>query len=371
MILNFLFLTPVFIIGIICSYTDVRYGKIKNKWLAIGFTWVLILYAVLFVYNYFFIHQLGNVSYVKGMLFNGFVALGLGYVLWNLKLLAAGDAKLFALYALLIPPEFYSKSYFWGFPSLILLINIFIPLLLFLIFKSLVFALGSGKLFNREWFKEVPARLLKLLRTYTGFILVLIIFQLILRLILSKINLFPSGSGQVNYSAYFFIFLFFAYKFVFSFIFKHKLLNFIITLAGLGAICYLVFNNQIDFLLSTIKIAIVFMIFVGVFRKLLTFYIDQKETRRVELKDLEVGMFPYFHNLDNDLRIRLGKIDQSGLVQKQVDLIREFLSNHPDKEIKIYKTFALAPFMLLGVLISILTSDSLISLLSRAFNLIF
>lgn len=378
MILNFLFLTPVFIIGIVCSYTDVRYGKIRNKWLAIGFAWALILYAVLFIYNYFFLHQLGNVDYVKGILLNGFVAFSLGYVLWNLRLLAAGDAKLFALYALLIPPEFYAKSYFWGFPSFILLINIFIPLLLFLVFKSLLFVIGKTlknkkrfeggrKLFNGKWLKEVPLRLFKLSRTYMKLILMLIIVQLVL----SKINLFPGGSQQSHYSAYFFIFLFFAYRFVFSFISKHKLLNFVTILAGLGAICYLVFNNQTGFLLSTIRIAIIFMIFVGVFKKLLTFYIDQEETRKVESKDLDVGTSPYFYNLDNDLKIKLGKIDQSGLVQEQVDLVREFLLNHPDREIKMYKTFALAPFMLLGVLISVLTTDSFISLLSKAFNLIF
>lgn len=378
MIFKIFFLLPLFLVGTICAWTDIKDGKIKNKWIGLGFIWALILYAFLFVYNYFFLHQLGNVGYVGGMMFNGFVALGLGYILWSLKLLAAGDAKLFALYAFLIPPEFYSKSYFWGFPSFILLINIFIPLLLFLVFKSLIFT--TGKVFkNKRIFdglrgalrkekpKETLLKLLKLIKNYAGFVLVLIILQLAL----SKINLIPGGVAKTNYSAYFFIALFFIYKFVFGLILKHKLLNFIITLSGLGASCYLILNGQTNFLLTTIKIAIIFMVFVSVSQKLLTFYIDQRETKIIESKNLGVGMFPYFHNIDNNLRLKLGEIDRSGLTQNQVDLIKEFLSNHPGGEIKIYKTFALAPFILLGAVISVWTSDSFISLIVRLVSLIF
>jgi len=54
---------------------------------------------------------------------------------------SAGDAKLFFVFSLLIPISYYSKSYLPVFPSFALLVNIFIPILLFLIFASCFYLL--------------------------------------------------------------------------------------------------------------------------------------------------------------------------------------------------------------------------------------
>ncbi len=377
MILNFLFLIPLLILGAICSYTDIKYGKIKNKWIVIGFGWVAFLYLSLVLYNLFFLHQSLNIQYLKGMVINGLSALILGYILWNFKLLAAGDAKLFTLYAFLIPPEFYSKAYFSQFPSFIILINVFIPLLLFLGIKAIFFVFESGfqkikenkgKIFlTKELLNKFKSQTIIILRTYVSFIFIFVILQIVMQKLLNV-----AGGTIVKFPQfYFLLFLFFVYRLLFTFISKNKFVSLALNIVGMISIIYLLLNGQTDFLISIIKLALVFMVFVGFFQRFLGFYIEQKETRKIKVEKIEEGMSPSFQDLDNELKIQLGQIDRTGLTKEQVDKVKKFLINNPDKEIKIYKTFALAPFIFLGGIITVLTRDSCVNLVLRVFHLLF
>ncbi len=53
------------------------------------------------------------------------MGLAVAILLWQLGVWAAGDAKLFAVYAFLVPPFCYTRSYLPGFPALPLLVNVF------------------------------------------------------------------------------------------------------------------------------------------------------------------------------------------------------------------------------------------------------
>ncbi len=66
------------------------------------------------------------------------VGLGVAIVLWLLGIWAAGDAKLFAVLAFLIPPALYTRSYLPGFPGLPILVNVFALVFLYLIADLLV-----------------------------------------------------------------------------------------------------------------------------------------------------------------------------------------------------------------------------------------
>ena len=377
MILKLLFLIPLLVIGIICSWTDVRQGKIRNKWVGLGFAWVLILYVSLIVYNYFFIHQLDNIGYIKDMLINGFVALVLGYILWNFKFLAAGDAKLFALYAFLIPPEFYAKSYYLYFPSFVLLINIFIPLLFFLTIKAFGFAvreflgklgkISFGNISKRENLKKVRKITLGILRMYVFFSLTFIVLQTAIRGMSEAFGGFLQGGT----ATYLFVFLFFIYRGFFRLVSGNKLLSFGITFVGIGCAVYLILTGQIPFLLNVVKLALIFMTMIGIIYRLLDYYIERKEVRKVDPQEIEEGMFLSTKSLDEEIKKKIGGFGKSGLSQEQVGLIRDFLKDKPAKELNIYKTFALAPFIFLGALITILANSSIISLGISAFQALF
>ena len=371
MILNLLFLIPLFTTGIICSYTDIKYGKIKNKWLIVGFAWVIVLYLSLAVYNVFFLHQAENINYLFKMIVNGFVALLVGYILWSFNLFAAGDAKLFALYAFLIPQEFYAKAYFSIFPSFNILINTFIPLVAFLTFKALVFSLKRGaagikkldltKVLSKENLKKLLVQLPGFLRTYILFVLVMVIIQLIRSKATESLGDFTQNP------VFLFLLLFVGYRFLFRFIAKSKLIALIVVVLGSGTICYLIFSDQIPFLINILKLALIFMVLVGLSFRLLNFYIEQKETRKLKVEDLQVGMFPCRNEINGELQKKLGQIEKTGLTNDQLNIIKEFFKGKLTNEIKVYKTFALAPFIFFGAVITVLTKDSLIGIAGRLF----
>ena len=136
-ILRCLFLVPLLVIGGITSYSDIKYGKIKNIHLFCGFLYILFLYSFLAVYSYFVLNQIDNLKYLVELLLNSSIALLVGYLLWRFNLWAAGDAKLFLVYSLLIPLEFYSKNYIPYFPSATLLMDTFLFICFFFLFKML------------------------------------------------------------------------------------------------------------------------------------------------------------------------------------------------------------------------------------------
>jgi Flp pilus assembly protein protease CpaA len=137
MILNYLFLPMIFLIGLITSYQDFRYGKIKNKWIILGLAWGLGIYLFFLIWG-LAIEPIISFSYIFNVFVNGFIALIVGYLLWYFNFWSAGDAKLFALFAFLLPLEYYWRTVLPYFPSFVLLINIFIPVLVFYLIKYFV-----------------------------------------------------------------------------------------------------------------------------------------------------------------------------------------------------------------------------------------
>ena len=377
MILNFLFLTPLFIIGIISSYTDIKYGKIRNKWIILGFGWVVILYLSLGLYNCFYLHQSENIHYLTGMIINGLIALLIGYLLWNFKLLAAGDAKLIALFALLIPLEFYPQAYFLYFFSFSLLINIFVPFLLFLGTKALIFGLREGyKKIKKPKEKQgefvtglkdkfIPWTI-KILNTYIAVIFIFVV----LRLIFGEITKLFSGFFPDSSSIFALLILIVFYRPLFGLIKKRKSIG--LGISALGAIygVYLFTTHQTDLLLSILKIALVLVVLVAFIRQILDFYIEREEVRKIKIRNIEEGMYlsrQTLNELRNRFKDRHDFLPQEKISREQVDLIRVLFTKDPDREIKIYKTFALAPFILLGAVITVLTKSSFIDVVLNIF----
>ena len=148
---DYLLLIPIFIIGLITSFEDFRYGKIKNKWIKIGFLWGLTIFTLYIFWNLFFLLLqhfkmtpssvfLLRVSYLGEVFLNTGIALIVGFLMWRWNTWSAGDVKLFVLFSFLLPLKFYSNTYLSYFPSFAFLINIFVVALgIFLIILSVTF----------------------------------------------------------------------------------------------------------------------------------------------------------------------------------------------------------------------------------------
>lgn len=146
MIIDYLFLPMLFLIGAVTSYQDFHFGKIKNKWIVLGLAWGISIYALFIIWDLgVFVlsktHQISVTTILPSYIFNALanfaIAVVIGYLLWYFDVWAAGDAKLFFVFALLLPLKYYWRSALAYFPSVALLINIFISVIAFLFLASL------------------------------------------------------------------------------------------------------------------------------------------------------------------------------------------------------------------------------------------
>lgn len=149
-ILYIVFLPVILLLGFVTSYEDFRTSRIRNKWVLAGLIYALFVYLaswfIYFMNNYQAVPEaLSAVSKFLTWNFSRFcinlaICTVASYLLWRYKMWGAGDAKLFIAYAALTPLAKYPRVYFdYYFASFYLLMAIFIPATLFLLFKSAIY----------------------------------------------------------------------------------------------------------------------------------------------------------------------------------------------------------------------------------------
>lgn len=116
-------------IGLITSYEDIKEGKIRNKYILIGFIVTLISYLI---------YWLVGPLYFKSVLMNAGLGLLTGFFFYVAGIWTAADGKLFFIYCSLIPLSIYQIGYIDYFPSFIILINTFIPMFIFLFINLMI-----------------------------------------------------------------------------------------------------------------------------------------------------------------------------------------------------------------------------------------
>lgn len=308
---------------------------------------------------------------------NTLISFLVGYLLWNFNLWSAGDAKFFSLCAFLLPLKFYSKSYLTFFPSFNLLVNLFVPLLLILTFTA--FLMGIKELFNyRKRLKNIKKIDIKkvfsifktlgkkLSQLFLNFIFIFILFQQTA----SFREFIPGGEFLFNPLTFFFL-LFVLSGYLSKIQTKKKWIGYFINGTILLYCSYLIFSGKIEILKLILKNTLFFMVLITFLRQVLSFYIEKKEVKKIKIKDIQKGAVISKNELGLILRElkqkgmdkSFGEIIAEGLKENQVKIIKDLFTENPNIEIKIYKTFPFAPFMLLSVVISILTESSFIDLL--------
>src|SRR5208283_4575116 len=104
-----LILSVILIIGVLTTFTDLKNKKIYNQHLALGTVLgiIAIVYAAVFNHEHAIFH-----------ITNGLVAFLIGVILHRSALWRGGDAKLFTLYAFLMPTPIYNHIPFSSMISL-------------------------------------------------------------------------------------------------------------------------------------------------------------------------------------------------------------------------------------------------------------
>jgi len=382
--IDFLFLVPLFAIGLICSYTDIKYGKILNKVIILGFLCGFFLYLILFFYNLFFLHQKQNFYYLSEVALNSLISFFICYFLWYFKLWSAGDAKLFTLYTFLMPLKFYSKSYVLYFPSFALLINLFIPL--FFVLTANAFLTEAKEIcklrqklkeFRNLDFKIVFKKLKLLSSWFLAMYLNYVFIYILVRLLSNFLKNFSVSKILSNPFFLYFLLLLIMKSFM-SIKTKKKWLGFFINGIVIIYCSLLVFWGKTQFLQNMLKTALVLMVLIGFTRQILDFYIKKKETKRVKIRDLKEGMIV----LPNGISLILEKlktkeekesfswIDGGGLNSDQIKIIKNLFNNDSQSSVEIYKTLPFAPFMFLAAIILVLTQGSFLIAIDSLFKVL-
>lgn len=146
----YIFYPIIIVLGLFTSYTDIKFRKIRNKHLLFAAVTGLIVYTYLII-NQKFILDIGLAS-------NLLLGLGIGLLLYLTDTWGAGDAKLFAVFCLLMPTEKY--SYILPFASIAVFICTFVLSLI----AMLIFSIGHSvktktKIFNKIFLLSVLERL--------------------------------------------------------------------------------------------------------------------------------------------------------------------------------------------------------------------
>ncbi len=366
------FLPAIIALGIYTSYTDIRYGKIKNTAIFGAIIYSLFMHIFLL-----FVLEVGtNKDYIIHMTSNFIIALLAGFFLWDMKLWSSGDGKLFTAYSALIPILIYNQSSFVPyFPSLNLFINTFIPIFVF-------FAINVILMTHWKQKKDSIMNVLKIRDLAPQFISFFVFIwlltfisekwgmqlpYLIIIPILFTISLFSQSTlGQ-----------------------KHLL-----KIMGICSILILALSRKVYNLHFLKMLLVTFIIFI-IFRLIFLDLSFQHFSRKIKISNLRQGMIPAEiiyesgtdkdksgKNQDNRLRKKkllffsffeyLANKNQKsiisccteGLSEKDIKKLRILRDKHPNFQyLRIQQSLPFAPFMFFGVLLTLLARGSIILLI--------
>jgi len=292
MLLDFLFLPALFFIGTITTWQDLKRREIKNKWIIFGLVWGLSCYFLLLVVNL----NTGKesltltLSYLGEGLINSVIALIAGYLLWRFNFWAAGDAKLFFVFSLLLPLKYYQHSYLPYFPSFTLLINMFFLVFIFLTIHSFLFTIKflskklliSPKKSLENFLLLLKNKVKKEGRTILGGSLGMILTFSFLLIVQQKIReVMPMDPIVLGLLLICLILIF--SKQIFGFLQKKNVIKAITAILILWSSYGLLFELEKTsrMLLELFKTLLIFIVLFGLIKKIVDFYIEQSKEKKM------------------------------------------------------------------------------------------
>lgn len=362
-----LFTDPIFLLilffGIWTSYTDIRFGKIKN------ITVLLIILSGIMV-NIFFTKTFLNSPFK--ILINSALSLIIGFLLWNFDFLSAADAKLFFAFSLLIPLKTYEKGTILYFPSYIILVNSFVPIAIFFLLYSII-------KMDLKHFKQEIKRMLTF-----RWILTMTIFMIGF----SSISYFLNDTFNLKINYIFQIILMFIIFEIFN---NFKRIFMYITFI-IFSVLVLIISPETIFTLTFLKSVISGVLIFSTLRLLIKNLDDFSLTKNVRIEDLEPGV-----SLAEDITKKKGEYikQQTTLVnpftllryaknklfssfsgkltEKDIKKIQKLQAEKKInfKEIRIKKTIPFAPFIFSGVLLTYIVKGNIMLYLITSKDVIF
>jgi hypothetical protein len=357
----FYFLPMILFLGIITSRDDIKYGKIRNKWVGAALIYAFVVLALVNVNL-----QISNVPvelvYFSDYGINLVFAFFVGFLIWYGGLWSAGDAKLFLAYSALLPLSTYYNSYIFPFPSVIILVNSFVPLFVFLVIKLIIHTNFKNKVSS---FKSA-------ITTETIAALMLSFFGLS-ALIVKALSLF-----NITTDIFTKIFLLLLLYFFLEKAFGKNLIKIMVAISILMGIINFDYIMSFEFL-GVLLTMIVSFIFVRYFIIRLAY---DAFSRTVKIDNLKPGMMlsDIFYKKGSVYKLREGVkfniapsgeklhvlTDSRSLTQDVIDRIKRLhhKGEFPFETVRVNESIPFAPIMFFGALLTIIFQGSFLLIIN-------
>lgn len=353
------FLPGIIFLGIVTTYTDLKESKIKNKHIIIALAYSLIAYVLLIILNWGSI-RIGY--FVELFVMCGF-SLITGFIIWYVGLWTAGDAKLFFAYSVLVPLSVYKYGHIPYFDSTNILLNTILPVSFCLVLNLMLKTNIKQKLLFLKQALQ-PQKIFSLAVSLFAFLWVITL-------------LFKSINFPMNY--FIVIFLLFIIITLLEKIFHTRIFKIIVIVS----ILRLILDASIYSYSFVKEFLLVLMVFI-----LLRFFIIRMGfhflTKEIDIGLLKEGMIPaeaiyiknskykkqslilfsifdYFQEVASEKNYLFDP--SQPLTEQDINKILGLRKKLGFEHLKIQQTLPFAPFLFLGVLLTLLAQGNLISVL--------
>ena len=367
--INLPLMIMILTLGILSSWQDIKYGKVRNRLLKSFFLLGIFLILIAFIYSLLQNKSLLKVNDLGRIVGATFLAIFIGFFGWKFKMWTAADAKLFIVCVFLLPPAYYdSQSFFSAFLGLgNLLINILLVFFVYVVIESFIGVIGLGldilsgrhKLPRSKTPKRINLkRTLEVFKIVIGYICVISLIQL-LRYYLGSSSLIKSVQVVL------YIGLILSYPIFFRVFRKFNLLLIVPVIAVL---VFLVISKSFwgfYFVRGVIK-ALCFISTLSLIRILADYYHQKKEIIVIPVEKLKPKLVlagTTLSKLKNILYPQRVYLYPEGLTEEQAEEFKNILRRNNINTVECYRGFSFAPFVFSGVIITLLLRENIWSFL--------
>jgi len=335
------FLPAIVFIGIITSYEDIRYGKIRNKWILASIFFALMVYLLLFIHN-----QVSGKE-ILFFLINFSIAILFSFALWSFKFWSAGDGKLFIAYSALIPLSIYRSSFMSFFPSFNLFVNTIFPFFIYILVKSIF----------KIQFRSIKKSFCKNIKSFPELLVSLFSVSWVAHLFGSKFLTL----GNVPYSFVIYIGVYYIINIAIAFLLrklKIKIIKAIHIYIALIVLRFIIEPQNVLNLNLFCSVLISAVLYSLLFR---TAYdiVYEKSCKKIEISKLKKGdvvlKTKNRKKTDKKTIFDFIEIKQEGIDEKDIKNISKLCkSGLQVRKVPVAETVAFAPAMFIGVIITLI-----------------
>ena len=360
------------------AYGGARHGRIPRQlqfyWLMAALALLPMAYAWewggLTLWARQWVEASEGLPYWLAVLANAGIALVIGITLWEMRLWAAGDAKIFALLALSVPLSFYKNNYFSWFPSFVVLFNTFFALFALLLVE---FCARSGRYLvqtrGQALVRGIKGAVSAVASNKMRYVNIVLVFLALFTTI--RILRHFAQSGIQNYLHMNRTVLFVVLAIMFHPLSRFAQKKATAIGAALLVVGYLVygifFDPTNDALLELINIGWL-SISIILFRSLYDAYLAATDTEAIPAEELRKGMLltPIeengFKERTQFFELRIRSFSPDGLTEEQASSIREWCVENKKETVIVARTIPFAPALFLGTVLTVLVQGLIVVL---------